>query len=149
MNGVLLVQIMVKLKALYKKEKLDKTYLKIFGCLGFLYIPKNKIKKLDTKVVKCFLIGYDENSKAYKVYLLDQRKIVVSKDLRFDQIKVEIFHAHGFDHSLKNWFDLRTKELQSELGSEDSTIIDIREDHMGFPPRPSISEDENEGVAYD
>ena len=56
---------------------------KVFGCLCFTYIPQTKCDKLDKKTTIGIFVGYSTNSKAYRVFQLDIRRIIVRKDVYF------------------------------------------------------------------
>lgn len=68
-------------------------HLKIFGCLAYSHIPDQKRGKLDNKSEKVIFIGYSENSKAYKLYNPISNKVIISRDVVFDEEK-------GWDESL-------------------------------------------------
>lgn len=62
-------------------------HFKIFGSLAYCRIPKEKRKKLDWTAEKGYLVGYSENAKAYKIYLLGSRTVVVQRDVKFMEDK--------------------------------------------------------------
>ena len=57
--------------------------LKTFGCLCFSYIPQVKRDKLDKKAEPGIFIGYSSVSKAYRIYLPQTNKVIVSRDVQF------------------------------------------------------------------
>jgi hypothetical protein len=59
--------------------------LNIFGCHVYIHIPKDKRKKLEPSGKKGIFVGYSESSKAYKIYILEQHKIEVSRDVTFNE----------------------------------------------------------------
>jgi transposase InsO family protein len=63
----------------------DITNLRIFGCPSFLHVPKESCKKLDSKTRKCLFLGYDSESKTYRLFEPRTRKIVLSRDVVFDE----------------------------------------------------------------
>lgn len=63
-------------------------HLKIFGCLAYAHVPDQLRKKLDDKGEKCIFIGYSDTSKAYKLYNPETKKIVISRDVIFDEYGV-------------------------------------------------------------
>jgi hypothetical protein len=75
-------------------------------------------KKLDGKSTKCILIGVSEESKAYKLYNPAERKIIVSRDVIFEELK-------GWDWGKKT----STKELidveenDEAQGQQDETEV--------------------------
>ena len=48
---------------------------RIFGCLVYIHVPKEKRTKLDPSSRKGTFVGYNESSKAYWVYIPSQRQI--------------------------------------------------------------------------
>jgi hypothetical protein len=67
----------------------DKTpevgHLRIFGCPVYIHIPKEKKTRIEPSGKKGVFVGYSENSKAYKIYVLGQRQIKVSRDVTFHE----------------------------------------------------------------
>ena len=61
--------------------------LRTFGCLCFSYVPQVKKNKLDEKSEPGIFIGYSSTSKAYKIYLPQTSKIVVSREVNFLETK--------------------------------------------------------------
>jgi len=68
-------------------EKPDIGYLRIFGCITYSYIPKEKRTKLEPAAEKGIFVGYNETSKAFQIYILAQRKVVVRRDVKFEEDK--------------------------------------------------------------
>ncbi|GMF11896.1 unnamed protein product [Phytophthora lilii] len=54
-------------------------YLRVFGAKGFVPIDKVKRTKLDAKAHRCLFLGYAETSKAYRVWDLDDKRLVTSR----------------------------------------------------------------------
>jgi len=50
--------------------ELNVAHLRIFGCIAFAHIPSELRRKLDDQSEKCIFVGYNEISKAYKLYNL-------------------------------------------------------------------------------
>jgi hypothetical protein len=59
--------------------------LRIFGCKAFAHIPKENIKKLDAKSIKCIFIGYPTKYKAYKLFDPSTHKVFASRDVIFHE----------------------------------------------------------------
>ena len=57
----------------------------IFWCIAYARIPDVKKTKLDDKGVKCVFLGLSEESKVFKLYDPITRKIVISRDVQFDE----------------------------------------------------------------
>ena len=61
-------------------KKPSLTHLKPFGCLAYIHMNQ---EKLNPKAVKGVFIGYPTGVKGYKVYLINERKCVVSRNVIF------------------------------------------------------------------
>ena len=48
---------------------LDVSHLRIFGFSVYIHIPKEKISKLEPSGKKKTFVGYNETSKAYRIYI--------------------------------------------------------------------------------
>jgi hypothetical protein len=69
-----------------RKPRVD--HLRIFGSICYLHIPKENRSKLDSKSLQCFFVGYDTNSKVYRVFDPVSKKIHLSRDVIFDEQQV-------------------------------------------------------------
>ena len=54
-----------------------------FGCIGHVHVSDGKRKKFDDKSFQCVLLGMSEELKAYRLYDLVSKKIVVCRDVIF------------------------------------------------------------------
>ncbi|RDY04656.1 hypothetical protein CR513_11603, partial [Mucuna pruriens] len=62
-------------------------YFKVFGCVTHVHILDCKMSKLDDKSSKCVFLGVSEESKAHRLYDLFSQKIIVSRDVVFEENK--------------------------------------------------------------
>lgn len=69
----------------WKGEKPDVEHFRIFGSIAYAHVPDQRRKKLDDKGEKCIFLGVSEPTKAYKLYNPTTKKIVVSRDVVFDE----------------------------------------------------------------
>ena len=60
------------------------SHLRIFGSVCYCHIHADT-RKLDPFGEKSLLVGYSETSKAYKVYIPARKRIIVSRDVQFDE----------------------------------------------------------------
>lgn len=65
--------------------KPDVSYFRVFGSPAFVHIPEEQRRKLDQKALKCILVGYCEASKAYRMWNPTTRKLIISRDVAFDE----------------------------------------------------------------
>jgi hypothetical protein len=42
-------------------------HMRIFGCIAYAHVPKEKRRKLDDKSIKCIFIGYSTRNKKLQV----------------------------------------------------------------------------------
>ena len=73
------------------EEKFPKVRLRnglrprIFGCVSYVHSPHWSPDKLSTKALKCGFIGYSNTQKGYKCYHPLTRRVIISKDIVFDE----------------------------------------------------------------
>ncbi|PNX55324.1 cysteine-rich receptor-like protein kinase 25-like protein [Trifolium pratense] len=68
-------------------KKPNVQHFRVFGCLAYMHVPDNHRKKLDDKSLKCILLGISEESKAYKLYDPTNKKVIISRDVVFEEDK--------------------------------------------------------------
>jgi hypothetical protein len=59
--------------------------LRIFGCPVYSHIPKDKRNKLEPSGKMGIFVGYINSSKAYRIYIPEQHKIEVRRDVTFNE----------------------------------------------------------------
>ena len=60
-------------------------HLRVFGSIVFSHVPKDLRTKLDDKSEKFVFIGYDSRSKGYKLFNPRNNKVIISRDVEFDE----------------------------------------------------------------
>uniref|UniRef100_A0AAV1U9V9 Reverse transcriptase Ty1/copia-type domain-containing protein n=1 Tax=Peronospora matthiolae TaxID=2874970 RepID=A0AAV1U9V9_9STRA len=60
-------------------------HMRVFGCRTFVLTPKEKRSKWDPKAREGLFMGYEEVSKAYRVYDIEADQVVISRDVTFDE----------------------------------------------------------------
>jgi hypothetical protein len=63
---------------MFSGEKSKVNHLRIFGCPIFVHVPKEKRTKLDPFKKNGIFVGYSDTSKAYRIYILNHRKVEIS-----------------------------------------------------------------------
>ena len=69
----------------FSSKKLEVSHLRIFSCLVYIHIPKEKRTKLDPSRKKDIFVGYSEILKAYRIYFPGFKKIYIIRDVTFDE----------------------------------------------------------------
>lgn len=60
-------------------------HLRVWGSLAHAHIPDEKRGKLDDKSLTCVMLGFSDESKGYRLYNPATKKIIVSKDVVFEE----------------------------------------------------------------
>jgi hypothetical protein len=97
----------------FSGKKPSVEHLRIFGCLVYVHVPKEKRKKLDPSGKKGIFVGYNESSKSYRIYIPGQHKIEVSRDVTFNE-------NISFRKSIEDSMDSNEEE-EHEVPQEEST----------------------------
>src|SRR3954465_12448328 len=67
-----------------EEQKTQHFIFSSFGCVCFILNTKDHLGKFDSKAQKCFLLGYSEHSKGYRVYNTETLVVEESINIRFD-----------------------------------------------------------------
>lgn len=78
-------------------------HFRVWGSIAHALIPDVKRGKLDDKSTTCVLFGFSEESKGYRLYNPLTKKIIVSRDVVFEETKSWNWEE---DHDMKlTWND--------------------------------------------
>jgi hypothetical protein len=66
-------------------KKPSVSYFRVFGSKCFILVKRGRKSKFAPKVVEGFLLGYDSNTRAYRVFNKSTRLVEVSCDIVFDE----------------------------------------------------------------
>ena len=58
-------------------------HLKVFGCLAYVHVAKEKRAKLHPKSRPCIFLGYGDDELGYRVWDLVNKKVFRSRDIIF------------------------------------------------------------------
>ncbi|GFS89807.1 retrovirus-related Pol polyprotein from transposon TNT 1-94 [Trichonephila clavipes] len=117
----------------YSGRKPSVLHLKPFGCLAYAGVPKQIRKKFDMRAKMGIMMGYAQRTKGYRIWLIDENKLVETINVRFDENKRGINFRQkvnsnlGYNLNLPDYYDDeddfdRVKDsLTSRLVSETST----------------------------
>ncbi|KAG2767492.1 hypothetical protein Pcac1_g21025 [Phytophthora cactorum] len=67
------------------KSKPSVKHMHVFGCRTYILTPKEKRLKWDPKARAGIFLGYEEVSKAYRLYDIEAGQAVISRDVNFDE----------------------------------------------------------------
>ncbi|KAG7551914.1 Zinc finger CCHC-type superfamily [Arabidopsis thaliana x Arabidopsis arenosa] len=71
----------------FKSKKPNISHLRIFGCIGFAKTETAHLKKLDDRSRMLVHLGTEPGSKAYRLLDPSRKKIIISRDVVFDENK--------------------------------------------------------------
>jgi hypothetical protein len=100
--------------------------LRIFGCHVYSHIPKDKMNKLEPSGKKGIFVGYSDSSKAYIIYIPEQHKIEVSRDVTFNE-------KMAFRKSIKESIE---EEKIEELDEESTENVNDEKELPDHPMDP-------------
>jgi hypothetical protein len=66
-------------------NKPNVSYFRVFGSKCYILVKKGRHLKFATKVVEGFLLGYDSNTKAYRVFNKSLGLVEISSNIVFDE----------------------------------------------------------------
>lgn len=143
---------------MWSQKKPSVGHFRTIGCDAYAHVAKQHRKKLDSKTRKCKLLGYWENSKAYRLWDSNARQIIKCRDVKFNEehdrsapiptpITLPIFTVESEIEEIDPT-PFQPKEEDNSSDDEDSPppLITLREEP---PPRRRRTELEMLGPAPD
>ena len=73
------------LKEVWNDKEVKFSHLKVFGCVSYVHIDFDARSKLDAKFKICFLIGYGDEKLGYRFWDEQNRKIIRSRNVIFNE----------------------------------------------------------------
>jgi transposase InsO family protein len=99
-------------------RKPDVSHLRVWGCLAYVHIQKDKRAKLGSHMEKCIFIGYPEGYKGWKFYNPETQKVIICERADFDE-------RYTYDGKLITTNTSINPEPRPLIPEEDSTEEDI------------------------
>lgn len=94
------------------KKPLDYGMLRTFGCLVFVSTLERNRTKFDNRFEKGIFLGYEAGMKGFRVYCLNNNRVVVSRNVRFHK---NIFpHKKALDEAIDESDQAYNKEISEE-----------------------------------
>ncbi|KAK4406351.1 Retrovirus-related Pol polyprotein from transposon TNT 1-94 [Sesamum angolense] len=134
------VQNMTPIEA-WSGKKPSAKHLRVFGSICYVHIITEKRHKLEEKTEKGIFLGYSTQSKGYGIYNLKTKKLIISRDVEFDE------------DAMWNWDEEKVerqslmipKEIppqqQQEEGTDQAEMERRSQQAPGSPRRPPSSEE--------
>ena len=61
------------------------SHFRTFGYTSYVHVPKQLRNTLDDSSEICIFLGYDEDSKAYKLYNSMNKNVIITRDVLFKE----------------------------------------------------------------
>ncbi|KAK4428458.1 Retrovirus-related Pol polyprotein from transposon TNT 1-94 [Sesamum alatum] len=106
------------------------THLRVFGSIAHTHFPDEKGTILDDKSARYVFIGYYQSSKGYKLYNPSSGKIVISRDVEFDE------------EGVWEWSDQNKNDHYSPFFDDDEEDMAQPITPPSTPPPQNIQDDE-------
>jgi hypothetical protein len=116
---------------LLTSNKPNVSYFRVFGSKCYILVKKGRHSKFAPKAVEGFLLGYDSNTKAYRVFNKSLGLVEVSSDVVFDD-------TNGSPREQVDLDDLDKEEV-STTAMRMMTIGDVRPQELQEQDKPSSS----------
>lgn len=119
-------------------------YFHRFGAKCYVRIPDEKRRKLEKKAETMILVGYDNESKAYRCYNQNTNSVIISRDVRFVIENDSIFpYADDVED------DPVEKDGASQKGNIEGNSTDLHRDNGSVTEPSKASKDEPSKVNDD
>ena len=95
----------------------------VFECMAHVHAPNTRRTKLENKSFNCVLLGVSEESKAYRLYDPISKRVVISRDVVFEEDKQWDWDA-SYEEQLfmdLEWGD----EIEANTIEGDETVSEI------------------------
>ena len=99
------------------KSKPSVKHMRVFGCRAYVLTPKEKRLKWNPKSKTGVFVGYEEVSKAYRVYDIDALRVVISRDVTFGKTSLGDLSANIFDDLEEANLDFDALEISDDDSS--------------------------------
>ncbi|GFW35675.1 retrovirus-related Pol polyprotein from transposon TNT 1-94 [Trichonephila clavipes] len=131
----------------YSGRKPSVLHLKPFGCLAYAGVPKQIRKKFDMRAKMGIMMGYAQRTKGYRIWLIDENKLVETINVRFDENKRGINFKQKVNSNLGYNFNLPDYQNHPHLNNRVKDSLTSRLVSKTSTETPSTSE--KPGVSSD
>ena len=118
---------------------------KIFGCV--VYVHVHHIGKLDHRAIKCICLGYSITHKGYKCYHPSSRKVFITADAKFDEVRMfydEASRSEGYLDSMAPEVDENEDHRMTQLElSSPAPGTSEQNPYVSIVPSPIEEEEES------
>ncbi|KAL0388509.1 UNVERIFIED_CONTAM: Retrovirus-related Pol polyprotein from transposon RE2 [Sesamum radiatum] len=134
------VQNMTPIEA-WSGKKPSAKHLRVFGSICYVHIPTEKRHKLEEKTEKGIFLGYSTQSKGYRIYNLKTKKLIISRDVEFDEDAMWNWDEEKVERQSVMIPKETPPQQQQEEGSDQAEMERRSQQAPGSPRRPPPSEE--------
>lgn len=102
-------------------------YIRVFSCIGHVHIPDVKRTKLDSRSSKCVLLRVSEETKGYIIYNPITKKVMISRDVIFEENKIWNW-TESVTNVLLKWGDAENDVTKEEFGENEDEIEEQKQE---------------------
>ena len=129
-------------KEVWTSSLTDYSDLRVFECLTYVHIPNEERSKLDAKSRQCIFLGYQKEVKGFKLWDPKANKVVINRDVVFDEKPMLQCTKKGEKQELKSCSS-NEQLIQVELETHDI------EDHARNAGKSSSKDQQRHNIAID
>ncbi|KAL0393103.1 UNVERIFIED_CONTAM: Retrovirus-related Pol polyprotein from transposon TNT 1-94 [Sesamum radiatum] len=134
------VQNMTPIEA-WSGKKPSAKHLRVFGSICYVHIPTEKRHKLEEKTKKGIFLGYSTQSKGYRIYNLKTKKLIISRDVEFDEDAMWNWDEEKVERQSVMIPKETPPQQQQEEGTDQAEMERRSQQAPGSPRRPPPSEE--------
>ena len=96
-------------------------HIRVFGSKCWYTLPKVKVRKLDPRAREALFLGYVESSRAYKLWDGELQKVVISRDVVFDEFSSGVCGNVGDANTLDTDEDIVSLDIENDNNTSDNS----------------------------
>jgi hypothetical protein len=119
-------------------SKPDVSHLRTFGCLAYAHNPIRQ--KLDDRARRCIFLGYTETTSIWRLFDLDTKKVLRSRDVKFDEntLYKDVIGSSSKDNTSKPTTKTQSPPIALPYLLDDGPIATTRTPAAEIPPAPLV-----------
>jgi len=108
------------------------SYLRVFGCVAYYHIPKEKRGKLELPGKIGIMIGYSRERRGYRIYDPEKEQVLEERSVRFNEKKLgkNYVKRNSYDENYNCEYDniIPDNEQETNIGVEEEEVMRENED---------------------
>ena len=136
----------------------DLSHFRVFGCQAFMYLEKPKRKKLESRALEGFLLGYSNNSKSYLIGFFEGAELITksSRNVKFNETSFPGKTLFANNESGSEFFfelnergsevELQNTELVADTHNLIKDVSELPNGDLGGNPETLVNEISDESI---